>query len=100
MFPYANEPNEYWSGYFTSRPNDKANARHASRTLRAYNKMLAKSYFPAPKFNSMASDVYQLEKLLDAVSVHQHHDAITGTDRSHVAADYVRRVNEPMQALS
>ena len=29
MMPYADQPNEYWSGYFTSRANSKSQIRFA-----------------------------------------------------------------------
>ena len=34
-FPYADSPQNYWTGYFTSRANNKAYIRHGSRILHA-----------------------------------------------------------------
>jgi len=35
MFPYADAPRAYWTGYFSSRPNDKSFFRSASSLLHA-----------------------------------------------------------------
>jgi hypothetical protein len=41
MMPYADNPDEYWSGYFTSRANSKKQIRDGSATLHASNKIFA-----------------------------------------------------------
>jgi lysosomal alpha-mannosidase len=41
MFPYANNDVSYWTGYFTSRANDKEYIRRAEHTLHASNKLFA-----------------------------------------------------------
>jgi len=33
------------------------------------------------------------EKLADALAIAQHHDAVSGTERQHVAADYTMRLH-------
>ncbi len=35
MFPYADDPLSYWTGYFTSRANDKEYIRRASHNQAA-----------------------------------------------------------------
>jgi len=39
MFPYADRENEFWTGYFTSRANSKAQARDGQASLHAANKL-------------------------------------------------------------
>jgi len=41
MFPYADNSLSFWTGYFTSRPNDKEYARVGSQNLLASNKLYA-----------------------------------------------------------
>ena len=41
MFPYADDQYSFWTGYFTSRPNDKEYIRKASHNLHASNKLYA-----------------------------------------------------------
>ena len=39
-----------------------------------------------------------LDYLRDAMGIMQHHDAITGTEQQHVAADYARLLNQAFYA--
>ena len=41
MFPYADKPDEYWTGYYSSRANSKSQARVANANLHASNKIFA-----------------------------------------------------------
>lgn len=41
MFPYADMPEDYWTGYFTSRPNYKKYARDLQANLHASHKLYA-----------------------------------------------------------
>jgi hypothetical protein len=41
MFPYADTPDAYWTGYFTSRSNNKAFVRRGSHNLMASSKLYA-----------------------------------------------------------
>ena len=38
MFPYADIPEDYWTGYFTSRANSKKQIRDGQALLHASNK--------------------------------------------------------------
>jgi len=39
MFPYADSIYTYWTGYFTSRANDKEYTRRGSHNIHASNKL-------------------------------------------------------------
>lgn len=41
MFPYADNDVSYWTGFYTSRANDKEYIRRAQHTLMASNKLFA-----------------------------------------------------------
>ena len=71
----------WWSGFFTSRPNLKRIARQAASLLSAAEALRVLS--PSRGEPSTA-----LPALRSAVAVLQHHDAITGTCRPEVIAEY------------
>jgi alpha-mannosidase len=41
MFPYSDNPDAYWTGYFTSRPNHKSYIRTASNSYHASTQLYA-----------------------------------------------------------
>ncbi|KAH7851253.1 hypothetical protein Vadar_009081 [Vaccinium darrowii] len=73
FFPYADRENAYWTGYFTSRPAFKA------RQLEF--------------FKGRSSSGPNVDALADALAIAQHHDAVSGTQRQHVASDYSLRLS-------
>ncbi|GAB2278356.1 hypothetical protein Dimus_013039 [Dionaea muscipula] len=84
FFPYADHPNAYWTGYFTSRP-----------AFKGYVRMMSGYYLAARQlefFNGRNSSGPNTDKLGDALAIAQHHDAVSGTERQHVAADYAKRL--------
>lgn len=85
FFPYADVPHAYWSGYFTSRPALKGYARTSSALLNGVRQMQALA-------GSVGRNI-SLQPLEDAVGILQHHDALSGTARQHVAFDYSRRLS-------
>ncbi|XP_056689523.1 alpha-mannosidase At3g26720 isoform X2 [Spinacia oleracea] len=84
-FPYADRVNAYWTGYFTSRPAFKGYVRVTS------------GYYLAARqlefLNGRSGSLLKTEKLANALAIAQHHDAVTGTERQHVAADYTMRLH-------
>ena len=40
-FPYSDNANAYWTGYFTSRPTDKIYIRDASRQYNSFSQLAA-----------------------------------------------------------
>lgn len=86
FFPYADDQESYWTGFFTSRANQKGYIRQASRQLMAANQFLALEAITG-KANLTALDEQNL--LTEAVGIAQHHDAATGTSKQLVADDYL-----------
>ncbi|KAK7360609.1 hypothetical protein VNO77_02616 [Canavalia gladiata] len=85
FFPYADHPNAYWTGYFTSRPALKGYVRVMSSYYQVARQL---EYFKGRNETGPNTDA-----LADALSIAQHHDAVSGTERQHVAADYAKRLS-------
>uniref|UniRef100_A0A1X7VJH7 Alpha-mannosidase n=1 Tax=Amphimedon queenslandica TaxID=400682 RepID=A0A1X7VJH7_AMPQE len=86
FFPYATAPHHYWSGYLSSRPGLKGYARKCNAHLQACKQLEA-------IHNGMGDNGPSSVKLQHAVGEVQHHDAITGTEKQHVANDYAKRLH-------
>lgn len=83
FFPYASDPNAFWTGYFTSRPTIKRFERQGNNFLQVCKQLAALADLDP-------LDGADVDVLKEAMGVMQHHDAITGTEKEHVAHDYAR----------
>ncbi|KAK9948402.1 hypothetical protein M0R45_003981 [Rubus argutus] len=84
-FLYADEPNSYWTGFFTSRPN-----------LKRYVRMLSGYYLAVQQLEFLVgkrSTGPNTFSLGDALGIAQHHDAVTGTAKQHTTNDYAKRLS-------
>ncbi|KAK6153870.1 hypothetical protein DH2020_013509 [Rehmannia glutinosa] len=84
-FPYADRINAYWTGYFTSRP-----------ALKGYVRTMSGYYLAARQlelFKGRNKSGPTTDTLADALAIAQHHDAVTGTEKQHVADDYAKRLS-------
>ncbi|XP_018323399.1 lysosomal alpha-mannosidase-like isoform X2 [Agrilus planipennis] len=93
FFPYASDDHSYWTGYFTSRPTIKRFEREGNNFLQ-----VCKQLYALAGLGSEEED--NLNSLREAMGVLQHHDAITGTEKQHVAADYARLLNRGFNQCS
>lgn len=84
FFPYASRAHTFWSGYFTSRPALKRYERVSNNVLQACKQLAS--------LNFKSNTLRDLEVLKEAMGVNQHHDAVSGTEKQHVAFDYARRL--------
>ncbi|KAL6972969.1 alpha-mannosidase [Sarracenia purpurea var. burkii] len=85
FFPYADRVNAYWTGYFTSRP-----------ALKGYVRILSGYYLAARQlefFRGRSDTGPTTDSLGDALAIAQHHDAVSGTSKQHVADDYAKRLS-------
>ena len=64
MFPYADFPNSYWTGYFTSRPNSKKQVRDGQANLHASSKLYARSMLNQSMSESDLNDILKAEHLM------------------------------------
>uniref|UniRef100_A0A6M2F2G9 Alpha-mannosidase n=1 Tax=Populus davidiana TaxID=266767 RepID=A0A6M2F2G9_9ROSI len=84
FFPYADIANAYWTGYFTSRP-----------ALKGYVRKMSGYYLAARQlefFKGRSKARTNTDSLADALAIAQHHDAVSGTSKQHVANDYAKRL--------
>lgn len=94
FFPYASDPHAYWTGYFTSRPTIKRFERVGNHFLQVCKQLSATAKTSEPFFEG------HLSILRRAMGVMQHHDAVTGTEKQHVADDYARYLTLAMSACA
>ena len=94
FFPYASDPHAYWTGYFTSRPTIKRFERVGNHFLQVCKQLSATAKVQESHFEP------HLTMLRKAMGVMQHHDAVTGTEKQHVASDYARLLNQAISACS
>lgn len=93
MFPYADNPQDYWTGYFSSRAGNKKQVRDGQALLHAYGSSLAVEAIKTTTTDKAMSKIMSArEEMLDAMGVFQHHDAVSGTAKQAVAEDYARRL--------
>lgn len=82
MFPYADVPEDYWTGYFSSRPNSKKFIRDGSANFHASNKYYSAKVIDQKSTDQEIEDALVMRLVMqDALGVSQHHDAITGTEK-------------------
>ncbi|XP_059478778.1 lysosomal alpha-mannosidase-like [Neocloeon triangulifer] len=90
FFPYASDDYSYWTGYFTSRPTLKFMERKGNNFLQICKQLSVLADLREEKWEDLAS-------LREAMGIMQHHDAITGTEKQHVAEDYAFRLHRSME---
>ncbi|KAL6770979.1 hypothetical protein ACKKBF_B33465 [Auxenochlorella protothecoides x Auxenochlorella symbiontica] len=86
FFPYSDSSHAYWTGYFSSRPTSKRYIRQATSFLQAARQLEL-------TVGGKSSGGPTTDGLEAAVSLTQHHDSITGTEKQHVANDYHERLS-------
>lgn len=102
FFTYADRRQDYWSGYYVSRPFFKAVDRVLEQTLRASEIMMALMLGYCQKLQCLKLPVGFSHKLTAArrnLALFQHHDGVTGTAKDHVVEDYGTRMHTSLQDL-
>lgn len=92
FMPYSNDPHAFWTGYYTSRPTSKRFERMGNQFLQICKQLTATANLTASTYES------NLERLKEEMGVMQHHDAVTGTEKQHVADDYHRELTQSFLA--
>ncbi|XP_041566330.1 lysosomal alpha-mannosidase-like isoform X2 [Drosophila elegans] len=94
FFPYAHERNSFWTGFFTSRPNQKRFERDGNHMLQVVKQLSVLANLTSEQQNN---DLHYLRQIM---GVMQHHDAITGTERQAVSDDYDRLMYDAIVGAS
>lgn len=93
MMPYADCPHQYWTGYFTARPNNKAYIRDLSHAFHASTQMYSLTALDQQATQAQVDEVLDTKyKVHDVVGIVSHHDAVTGTGKQRTADDYSHKV--------
>mmetsp|Transcript_19628 Transcript_19628/g.14341 ORF Transcript_19628/g.14341 Transcript_19628/m.14341 type:complete len:212 (+) Transcript_19628:133-768(+) len=91
MFPYADQPEDYWTGYFTSRANSKGQVRVGQANLISSGKLFSEKVLESNAVDQ--EEVLEGYKMvMDAMGVYQHHDGVSGTAKQYVADDYTYKL--------
>jgi hypothetical protein len=96
-FPYAQKPNKYWSGYYTTRPHFKKLLRTTSAR---FHSSLAQSSLQVLKLNNPEYASYVVEQqqlIMEKLGTLQHHDAISGTGVRAVSEDYYVKATDALR---
>jgi lysosomal alpha-mannosidase len=109
FFPISHSQHGLWTGYFTSRPALKRYERYSNNILQVTrqlnvfsNNTLRNSIFPLSINRSKVSS-YVIQTFIylgEAMGIAQHHDAVSGTSKQHVADDYAQRLAEGIDSAS
>lgn len=96
-FPYSDNQEDFWTGFFSSRPNKKKMTRDASANLHASQKMMAAKVIESDVSDEQVQEILETKhSFMDVMGVLQHHDAITGTEKQDVADDYTQSLSQAM----
>ncbi|CAO1425424.1 unnamed protein product [Diamesa serratosioi] len=93
FFTYADRDDNYWSGYFTSRPYYKRMDRILMNYLRS-----AEMLHSWNDWDSEAGFDELLQTARQALSIFQHHDGVAGTAKDYVMLDYNNMMTEGIKA--
>ncbi|CAF5185294.1 unnamed protein product, partial [Rotaria magnacalcarata] len=85
FFPVSLNPHGILTGYFTSRPALKRYERYSNNILQVTRQLNAFSNI------TLRTAIFPLS---EAMGIAQHHDAVSGTEKQHVANDYAQRLSQ------
>jgi len=99
---YAIGPDQFLVGFYSSRPDYKGMIRSTSTQLRAASAALANAVFLSNEIPANIDPIKETAALqiqASTLSVAQHHDAITSSQRRHVHRDYIAQLSAGQTAV-
>lgn len=106
FFPYASDPTAVWTGYFTSRPTLKRYERMGNQFLQTCKQLTSLAFLKnfARRIDSVQEGhsalLERVTALREEMGIMQHHDAVTGTEKQHVANDYIRNMYKALEGCN
>jgi len=98
MFPYADQSEDYWTGYFTSRADAKKQDRQTQANFHASAKLSAQKLLQKGVSDDTVQSVLDMKHtMMNALGIMQHHDAITGTAKQAVANNYAQILDSAVE---
>lgn len=91
FFPYADNNNSYWTGYFTSRTAIKCHVRNSGRYFQNVKRLVTQKLWTNTSQSlsqNVSKAIAALVQLDQTMGILQHHDAVAGTETQAVADDY------------
>mmetsp|Transcript_14834 Transcript_14834/g.23007 ORF Transcript_14834/g.23007 Transcript_14834/m.23007 type:complete len:115 (+) Transcript_14834:1197-1541(+) len=71
MFPYSDEKNDFWSGFFTSRPTMKKQVKDGSANFHASSKLFAQRVINQQVSDHEVTEILEAkEGMMDALGVY------------------------------
>ena len=92
FYPYMDHDNDYWTGFYTTRPFWKQLAREVQADLRGAEILQslagARAQYDDARFSYWRPHLDSLDVARQSLALFQHHDAVTGTSKPNVVIDY------------
>lgn len=93
FFPYSDRNNDYWTGYYSTRPFDKRFQREVQGMIQAADTAVTLIFAMYKRWGREVQEkFFHLVSLMQSAHRAQgqflHHDAITGTSKTFVVEDY------------
>jgi hypothetical protein len=99
MFPYSDKKDNYFTGFYSSRPSTKKFVKDNSATYHSLTYMLAQRVVNQKTTDQGVTDaINSNQALAEELSRVQQHNSITGTDRQYVDMDFRYRIAKAMSS--
>lgn len=100
-FPYAQDKDDFWSGFYSSRPELKKNIKNLYSTFHSSLRLLSQQVLRRDVNDQQVKEVLDYQRtLMELMGVLIHHDSITGTSANRVIGDFNDRAIAAKKAVN